>query len=104
MTEQDKDKIIKQLKEKCYMYEGFLHDINLYAEVVMDEIAVRNLIDNACNWSYAHRVGNGEYSEEEQDEIIRAKFLKLRDVLPKEERQRIRNEKYEKTKNKTGNN
>ena len=38
---------------------------------------MKRLINNACNWSYAHRVGNGELSDEEQSKIIEEAFHKL---------------------------
>ncbi len=62
------------------MYERFLHDMQMYAAVVMDGKKIQKLIDNACAWSYSHRVGNGEYCEDEQDDIIRRAFDKLCDV------------------------
>ncbi len=66
--------------EKVRKYERFLHALQMYAEVVMDGAKVKKLIDNACNWSYAHRRGNGEYSEEEQEAIIKKAFYKLTEV------------------------
>lgn len=65
--------------EKVYMYEGLLHDIQMFSAVVMDGKKVGKLIDNINSWSYAHRCGNGEYSEEEQQAIIDKAFKKLRD-------------------------
>jgi len=64
---------------KVTMYEDFLHDINMYL-VIGDHEKLQKLIQNADSWSYAARVGNGEYSEKEQQELINAKFWKLRDV------------------------
>lgn len=75
---------IDVLREKVAMYEGLLHDIQMYAEVVLRGEKVRDLVYNICSWSYSHRVGNGENSEERQDEIIRCAFLRLRDVKPDE--------------------
>lgn len=65
--------------EKIRVYEQLLHDIQLYSTVVMDGKKVGKLIDNINSWSYAHRVGNGEYSEEEQDAIVAKAFKKLLD-------------------------
>jgi len=56
--------------EKVAIYEQFLHLLQLHAEVVMNSEKVRTLINNACRWSYAHRVGNGELTEEEQARIV----------------------------------
>lgn len=65
-------------KEKIAMYEGLLHDIQMYAEVTMNHEKTSRLIRNICGWSYAHRVGNGMPTEEKQQEIIDGAFVKLR--------------------------
>lgn len=57
-------------KEKVKLYERFLHDLQMYAHVLMDQEKVAQLIKNACAWSYAHRCGNGMYTDEEQQELI----------------------------------
>ena len=66
-------------QEKVAVYESLLHDIQLNAEVTMNGDNVRKLISNICSWSYAHRSGNGELTEEEQQERINYAFRKLRD-------------------------
>lgn len=58
-----------RLKAKVRKYEDFLHAIN-YAMVACNHERIRKLMDNAFNWSYAHRVGNGEYTDEEQQTIV----------------------------------
>lgn len=65
-------------EQKIRMYEGFLHDINLAVTCCNAEMLNR-LIKNADEFSYAHRVGNGEYSDEKQEQIIAAKFWRLRE-------------------------
>lgn len=66
-------------QEKIEMYEHLLHDIQLFAQVVMNGDKVQRLIHNICGWSYAHRQGNGEYTEEEQELLVAKHFWKLRD-------------------------
>lgn len=68
------------LKERVQMYEELLHDIQMYREVVLDDKKVKRLLDNIGNWSYAHRRGNGELTEEEQQVLIDDAFQQLRDV------------------------
>jgi hypothetical protein len=75
----EEHQIIAKLHEKVVMYETLLHKIHLYAAVTMNEEAVRDLIGNICNWSYAHRCGNGMHSYEEQQAIVRSAFEKLLD-------------------------
>ena len=79
-----------ELREKTQVYEQLLHKIQLNAEVVMDHEIVGDLIRNICSWSYAHRRGNGEYSEAEQDAIVRRAFDRL---LETREPWRVRNQK-----------
>jgi hypothetical protein len=79
------------LKEKVKMYELFLHKINSFI-VSCNNDGIKELVENADNWSYSHRVGNGEYSDREQQQIINNAFWKLLNT-PKadkatEERQR----------------
>lgn len=67
-------------KEKIIKYESLLHMLQLNAEVAMNSKNVGKLIDNICHWSYAHRVGNGMFSYDEQNDIIEKAFHKLIDL------------------------
>lgn len=67
------------LKEKVERYEQFLDNLALYADTGNTQF-LQDLINNASDWSYAHRAGNGEYSDKKQDEIIASKFWKLLDL------------------------
>lgn len=66
-------------RQKIDMYEKFLHDIQMY-EVSGRHDLIAVLIGNACNWSYAHRCGNGELSDDQQDQLVADKFWKLTTV------------------------
>jgi len=61
------------------MYEAFLHKINM-ACVCGDNLAIQELVQNADAWSYAHRQGNGEISDKQQQELIDNRFFKLCDT------------------------
>jgi hypothetical protein len=74
------------LKQKVAQYEAFLHKINM-ACICMDNLAIQELVQNADAWSYAHRQGNGELSDKEQQDLINAKFMKLLDT-PKADKAR----------------
>lgn len=67
------------LKDKVKMYEAFLHKISM-ACTCMDNLAIQELVQNADNFSYAHRQGNGMLSDKEQQELINDKFFKLCDT------------------------
>jgi hypothetical protein len=61
-------------EDKVCVYETLLHRIQLAQEVTMDANRVVELIDQICAWSRAHRVGNGEYSDEEQNTLIKKAY------------------------------
>jgi hypothetical protein len=65
------------LKEKVRVYEQFLHLLQMHAEVTLNGEMMRRLISNACRWSYAHRCGNGELSDEDQQKLVDAAFERL---------------------------
>lgn len=67
-------------KQKITQYEHLLHLIQMYSVVVMDAKAVAKLISNINTWSYAHRVGNGQYDDESQQRIIDNAFWKLTEI------------------------
>ena len=66
-------------KEKIAQYERFLHALNMTA-LCADNAKMGKLIQNADSWSYAHRVGNGEIEEIEQEKVIARKFWKLCEI------------------------
>lgn len=69
------------LREKVQHYETFLHLLNA-GVTAQNDAMVRKLVSNADNWSYAHRVGNGEISEKKQDQIITRSFWRLCEIDP----------------------
>ena len=71
--------ITPTLKQKVEMYENFLHKINSFI-VSCNNDGIKELIENADNWSYSHRVGNGEPSDREQQRMINNAFWKLLDT------------------------
>jgi hypothetical protein len=78
------------LKEKVAVYEDLLHTIQLHAAVTMDNAKVMECINRICTWSYAHRQGNGELSDQQQQQLIDRAFWRFdihgkhKDVLVKE--------------------
>jgi hypothetical protein len=67
------------LEEKVAQYEQFLHNINMMI-ISGNGSGIRTLLNNADSWSYAHRVGNGELTEEQQQEIINRNFWNLNNL------------------------
>ena len=67
------------LKQKVYQYETFLHLINMMM-LSGNQKGIQKLLDNADRWSYSHRVGNGEYTEKQQQKIVNKAFWNLNEV------------------------
>lgn len=65
------------LKRKVQVYESLLHALQLNYSVAMNREAVTELLDRIDRWSYAHRCGNGQLSDAEQQRYINQCFEKL---------------------------
>lgn len=65
-------------RDKITMYEAFMHKISLMVTSCNNE-GIKQLVQNADRFSYAHRIGNGEYTDKEQQKIINTAFWKLLD-------------------------
>lgn len=66
------------LREKVYQYELFLHKINLFIVSCNNE-GIKELVNNADNWSYAHR--SGEFlADKQRQKMINDMFWKLLDT------------------------
>lgn len=65
------------MKQKIQKYESLLHSIQMHAQVTMNHDRVAVLIDQICAWSYAHRSGNGEITDKEQQARIDKAFNRL---------------------------
>lgn len=69
---------IDRLRGKVATYERLLHDINMYAAITLDSQTMKEIISLICEWSYAHRVGNGQLSDEEQAEMVQKAYNRLK--------------------------
>ena len=67
------------LKQKVDQYESFLHRINMFI-ISSNNDGIGELIGNADDWSYSHRIGNGELSDRKQQQAINNAFWKLCDT------------------------
>lgn len=66
-------------KEKVAKYEELFHLIQIQ-NIAMNNENIHWLVKNICDWSYAHRLGNGELSDEEQEKVIERAFHKLTEL------------------------
>lgn len=64
--------------DKIKVYEDLFHDIQLYKDVIMDYESLAKALDIICDWSYAHRAGNGELTDDEINNAIKRQFLRLK--------------------------
>lgn len=69
-----------RLQDKVKVYETLLHQINTLASISMNADGLKEIISLICEWSYAHRQGNGELSSEEQKELIAERFENFRNL------------------------
>lgn len=81
------------LKQKVNQYESFLHKINMYC-ISGNNNGIRELVKNADNFSYSHRVGNGELSDKKQQQAIDNAFWKLLDTPETDAVTKERQRKY----------
>jgi hypothetical protein len=80
------------LRKKVDQYESFLHKINMCC-ISGNNDGIRELVENADIWSYAHRVGNGELSDKKQQQAINNAFWKLCDT-PKTDKDSEERQKF----------
>ena len=85
------------LKQKTTQYEAFLHKINMFI-ISCNNDGIKELIENADNWSYSHRISNGELTDREQQKLINNAFWKLLDTPEADKATKERQQNYEKAK------
>lgn len=79
------------------MYESYLHKINMFI-VSSNNDGIAELIQNADNWSYSHRVGNGELSDRKQQQLINNSFWKLCETPESDKATKERQKTYSESK------
>lgn len=68
-----------KLSEKVRIYEAFFHQINQNVGILLDKAKAAEALSIICDWSYAHRCGNGQLSDKEQDKIINNQLCKMKE-------------------------
>ena len=79
--------------EKIAMYERYLHALSVMC-TCSDGFGVKELVTNADIWSYAHRIGNGELDDDQQQSAIDRAFWKLLDTPETDAITKDRQRKY----------
>lgn len=60
-------------------YRWFMGAVATKYAVTMDSDGVKEGLELMYNWSHAHRAGNGELSDEEQDAMVLSVIEKMRE-------------------------
>ena len=84
------------LRQKVDQYETFLHRINMFI-ISGNNDGIRELVENADNWSYSHR--SGEFATDAQrDKMINGAFWKLCDTPKTDKDSEERQKAFEQVK------
>lgn len=75
---------LAKLRKENEVFQDAFHYINTHAAITMNSDRVGEMVSAICGWSYAHRQGNGEYSEEQQQALIDRNFKKIKKLVNNE--------------------
>lgn len=68
-------------KERLRIYERFFHQMQMHLDITMNDHKVREALAIIGGWSYAHRRGNGEFTEAQQQKLINKWTKKMEDFV-----------------------
>lgn len=68
------------LREEQDVFHKIMHIANL-ANITGKTDHMAKIVQAMDSWSYAHRRGNGELSDREQQQCVNSAFWKLREVV-----------------------
>jgi hypothetical protein len=71
----------QQMEKENEVFQQVFHHINTQASITMNQQKMQEIIGAICSWSYAHRVGNGELSDEEQQAVVDRAFNKIKQIV-----------------------
>lgn len=69
--------VVMTKKERLQIYESFFHKIQMQL-VCMNHDRIRDAVNIIGDWSYAHRMGNGQFSAYEQQQVVDNQVLKMK--------------------------
>ena len=88
------------LRQKVGQYESFLHKINSFI-VSCNNDGIKELIENADNWSYSHRCGEF-VTDNQRQKMINNAFWKLCDTPKTDKVTQERQEAWTQLQKETG--
>lgn len=71
----------QQMEKENEVFKRVFHHINTHAAITMNQEKMQEIIWTICAWSYAHRYGNGELTEEQQQARIDSAFNKIKQIV-----------------------
>ncbi len=71
----------QQIEKENEVFKRVFHYINTHAAITMNAERMQEIIGAICSWSYAHRCGNGELSDEEQQALVDHAFDKIKQIV-----------------------
>jgi hypothetical protein len=71
---------IEELKYHNSVLEGLMHRIQLYREVSLHPAKIVEILDAIGNWSYSHRRGNGELTDEQVKHNVDKAFARVAEL------------------------
>jgi hypothetical protein len=71
----------QQMEKENEVFQQVFHYINTHAAITMNAERMQEIISAICSWSYAHRSGNGELTDEEQQARVDLAFNKIKQIV-----------------------
>lgn len=68
------------LREEAEVFHKIMHAANLM-HITGKAEHFKKIVHAMDNWSYAHRVGNGENTDREQQQAINKAFWQLKEIV-----------------------
>ena len=73
--------IWQRMEKENEVFRRVFHHINTHAAITMNAGKMEEIINAISSWSYAHRSGNGELSDEEQQALIDRAFDRIKYIV-----------------------
>ena len=71
----------QQIEKENEVFRRVFHHINTHFSITHNAGKMHEIIHAISSWSYAHRVGNGELSDEEQQERVDRAFDRIKYIV-----------------------
>jgi hypothetical protein len=72
---------LAKLRKENEVFHDAFHYLHTHAQITMNYEKVTEMMSAISGWSYAHRSGNGELTEEEQQARVDLAFTKIKQIV-----------------------